>query len=232
MKKILLTALLSAIAVTGCATTSTQKQAPVELTPGEVLAKQEKNYKRLVWLLGEESAKRFMDDPNKPFTEVNNKKVTQADQSKYGFDVSIYDYLGEPSGGLIYAVILDPRDNTYKSGYLRTNGEVYIPFKFGHTNKDHLESRQFIGGLASVINPSTAAQIYREEGASHPDDQYAIIDHTGSQLVKYTAYLDIQKYPGDNYFTAIYIDEKGQKRTSKISTNLKLISDVPGWIKK
>lgn len=232
MKKILLTTLLSAIAITGCATTSAQKQAPVELTPGEVLEKQEKNYKRMVWLLGEQGAKRFMDDPNKPFTEVNNKKVTKADQSKYSFDVSIYEYLGEPSGGLIYAVILDPRDNTYKSGYLRTNGEVYIPFKFGHTNKDHLESRQFIGGLASVINPSKAAQVYREEGASHPDDKYAIIDHTGLQLVKYTAYIDIQKYPGDNYFTAIYIDEKGQKRTSKISTNLKLISDVAGWIKK
>lgn len=53
---------------------------------------------------------------------------------------------------------------------------------FGHTNKDHLSSREFFHGYAAVIN-----------------------------------------------FTALYIDENGQKRTSLISKNIKLISDNAGW---
>lgn len=225
IKQTLLCGAITAAFLTGCATTQ-------PMTDEQKTQRQVSNFKKLEWLIGTDGARRYMDDPNKPYVRVDNKKVTAADQARYKFNVSAYEYLGEESDGLIYAVKKDPRDGTYKAGYLYPNGKVAIPFNFGHTNKDHISSRAFFYGHAAVINISKSGQIYREEGASHPTDQYAIIDKNGNFAVQYTAYTDIQKYPHDNYFTALYIDEKGQKRTSTISRNLKLYSDIPGWSRR
>lgn len=222
----ILTMILAASLLSACATTA------ADLTPEQAYDKQLSNFKKLEWLIGTDSARRFMEDPRRPYIPVNNQRVTAADQARYGFDTSIYDYLGEESDGLIYAVIQDPRDDTYRAGYLYPDGRVAIPFRFGHTNKDHLSSRAFLNGHAAVINYASDAQIYREEGASHPADQYAIIDQHGKFIVQYTAYTDIQRYPGDSSYTALYIDEAGQKRTSIITKELKIRSDYPGWSKR
>ncbi len=219
----ILALILSASLLGACATTT------ADITPEQAYDKQLSNFKRLEWLIGTDSARRYLEDPRRPYIPVDNKPVTPADQAKYGFDTRIYDYLGEESDGLIYAVIKDPRDDTYRSGYLFADGRVAIPFRFGHTNKDHLSSRAFFNGHAAVINYAKDAQIYREEGASHPADQYAIIDQHGQFIIQYTAYTDIQRYPGDTTYTAQYIDETGQKRTSIITEELKIRSDYPGW---
>lgn len=224
MKQAILISAVTASILTGCATTGA-------ISPEQKTQKKAQNFKRLEWLLGTETAQFFMDNPNRPVIIVDNKKLTPADQKKYKFDISPYEYLGDLSYGVYYAVKKD-KDGNYRSGYIDENGKTVIPFKFGHTNKDTLASRQYTGGYASVINYEPSAQIYREEGAPHPKDQYAIIDWSGTAVVGYGAYSDIQRYPEDNYFTAFYIDEKGQKRTSKISTNIKLLSDVAGWNKR
>lgn len=222
MTKILAMIVMASL-LSACATTS------LDATPEQVYDKQLSNFKKLEWLIGTDSARRFLEDPRRPYIAVDNQPVTPDDQAKYSFDTRIYDYLGEPSDGLIYAVIKDPRDDTYKAGYLYPDGRVAIPFRFGHTNKDHLSSRAFLNGHAAVINYAKDAQIYREEGASHPVDQYAIIDQQGNFIVQYTAYTDIQRYPGDTTYTALYIDETGQKRTSIITKELKVRSDYAGW---
>lgn len=223
MKKLLPLAMLSALTLSACATTNPS------ITPEQQHAKKVSTFKKLEWLVGTDGARRFMDDPNRPYVPVNNKKVSESDVSRYNFDTSIYEYLGEESEGLIYAVIKEPVTGSYKAGYLYPNGKVAIPFNFGHTNRDHLSSRAFFGGWATVLNYDPVGQDFREAGAQYRNDQYAIIDKSGRFKVQYTAYTDIQKLPYDNFFTAWYIDEKGQKRTSKISTNMKLLSDVAGW---
>ncbi|OOR85483.1 hypothetical protein [Moraxella canis] len=203
MKKYLPLVVGASLALSACATIDPN------LSPEQAYEKKVSNFKKLEWLIGTDAARRYIDDPRKPYVAVDNKKITLADQSRYQFDVRKYEYLGEETDGLIYAVIKDRATNSYKAGYLYPNGAVAIPFNFGHTNKDHLSSRAFFHGYAAVINHAADAQIYREEGAAHRPDQYAIIDKRGNFVVKYRAYVDIQKYPYDNYFTALYIDENG-----------------------
>lgn len=225
MKKSVLATALVATFLTGCATTS-------GLTDEQKQQRQLSTFKKLEWLIGTDAARKYIDDPTKPYIKVDNKKASEVDKSRYNFDISPYEYIDGESDGLIYAVIKDKKDGTYRSGYLNSDGKVVIPFKFGHTNKDHMSSRSFYNGHAAVINYSKAAQVYREEGASHPTDEYALIDTKGNFIVQFKAYTDIQRYPGDTAYTALYIDEKGQKRTSIISRNIKLISDYAGWSKR